>query len=183
VEWHRCSPHATDCAFRYSVRAYMLHELGANDPIQSRCGASSSSRQLPDGKSHHGHACSGVAGCGAQLRSTARLPSQFRQSLPAVRVVTHKTEASVRVSPQSVGMEHLDAAVSPSHPSPRKSTPTRMKPSRAVSYTADTRHRALGGALLLSEGSSLSPGKRLHHQRSSRHAMVPLSDTSPHPGG
>ena len=138
-------------------------------------------RQLPDGKSHHGHACSGVAGCGAQLRSTA--PSQFRQSLPAVRVVTHKTEASVRVSPQSVGMEHLDAAVSPSHPSPRKSTPTRMKPSRAVSYTADTRHRALGGALLLSEGSSLSPGKRLHHQRSSRHAMVPLSDTSPHPGG
>jgi hypothetical protein len=30
---------------------------------------------------------------------------------------------------------------------------------------------------------SLSPGKRLHHQRSSRHAMVPLSDTSPHPEG
>jgi hypothetical protein len=36
---------------------------------------------------------------------------------------------------------------------------------------------------ILSEGSSLSPGKRLHHQRSSRHAMVPLSDTSPHPEG
>jgi hypothetical protein len=36
---------------------------------------------------------------------------------------------------------------------------------------------------ILSERSSLSPGKRLHHQRSSRHAMVPLSDTSPHPGG
>jgi hypothetical protein len=34
-----------------------------------------------------------------------------------------------------------------------------------------------------SERSSLSPGKRLHHQRSSRHAMVPLSDTSPNPGG
>jgi hypothetical protein len=31
--------------------------------------------------------------------------------------------------------------------------------------------------------ASLSPGKRLHHQRSSRHAMVPLSDTSPHPEG
>ena len=75
-------------------------------------------------------------------------------------------------------MEHLDAAVSPSHPSPRKSTPTRMKPSRAVSYTADTRHRALGGALLLSEGSSLSPGKRLHHQRSSS-----SHDASPHPQG
>jgi hypothetical protein len=28
---------------------------------------------------------------------------------------------------------------------------------------------------------SLSPGKRLHHQRSSRHAMVPLSDTGLHP--
>jgi hypothetical protein len=47
----------------------MLHELGVNDPIQSRCGASSTSRQLPDGKSHHGHACSG-AGC--WLRSTAQ---------------------------------------------------------------------------------------------------------------
>jgi hypothetical protein len=38
----------------------------------------------------------------------------------------------------------------------RKSTPTRMKPSRAVSYTADTRHRALGGAMvptILSERS------------------------------
>jgi hypothetical protein len=52
------------------------------------------------------HAAGQVAGCGAQLRSTARLPSQFRQSLPAARVVTHKTEASVRVSPQSAGMEH-----------------------------------------------------------------------------
>jgi hypothetical protein len=39
------------------------------------------------------------------------------------------------------------------------------------------------GCEFLSEGSSLSPGKRLHHQRSSRHAMEPLSDTSPHPGG
>jgi hypothetical protein len=33
------------------------------------------------------------------------------------------------------------------------------------------------------EVASLSPGKGLHHQRSSRHAMVPLSDTSPHPEG
>ena len=31
---------------------------------------------------------------------------------------------------------------------------------------------------ILEEGSSLSPGKGLHHQKSSRHAMVPLSDTS-----
>jgi hypothetical protein len=36
---------------------------------------------------------------------------------------------------------------------------------------------------ILSERSSRSPGKRLHHQRNSRHAMVPLSDTSPHPEG
>ena len=34
-----------------------------------------------------------------------------------------------------------------------------------------------------SEGSSLSPGKGLHDQRSSRHAKVPLSDTQPHPEG
>ena len=40
------------------------------------------------------HAAGQVAGCGAQLRSTALLPSQFRQSLPAARVVTYKTEAS-----------------------------------------------------------------------------------------
>jgi hypothetical protein len=47
-------------------------------------------------------------------------------------------------------------------------------------------HTPAGGRApvdILSERSSLSPGKRLHHQRSSRHAMVPLSDTSPHPGG
>jgi hypothetical protein len=40
------------------------------------------------------------------------------------------------------------------------------------------------GPTILSERSSLSPGKRLqavpvHHQRSSRHAMVPLSDIAP----
>jgi hypothetical protein len=52
------------------------------------------------------HAAGQVAGCGAQLRSTARFPSQFRQSMPAARVVTYKTEARVRVSAQSVGMEH-----------------------------------------------------------------------------
>jgi hypothetical protein len=74
------------------------------------------------------------------------------------------------------------------HPDLRASTHPRSQPSCAVSQPADTRHRALGGAYhsmvpILSEGSSLSPGKRLHHQRSSIHAMVPLSDTSPHPEG
>jgi hypothetical protein len=37
--------------------------------------------------------------------------------------------------------------------------------------------------LRFSTKDPLSPGKRLHHQRSSGHAMVPLSDTSPHPEG
>jgi hypothetical protein len=78
----------------------------------------------------------------------ALIPSQFRQSLPAARVVTHKTEASVRVSPQSAGMEHLDAAISPSHPNPRTSTSPRTQPSCAVSHPADTRHTALGGAMV-----------------------------------
>ena len=100
---------ATDCAFRYTVRACYTSWV---QTIPYRA-AAVRPRQLPDGKSHHGHACSGVAGCGAQLRSTARLPSQFRQSLPAVRVVTHKTEASVRVSPQSVGMERGCLTISP----------------------------------------------------------------------
>jgi hypothetical protein len=31
---------------------------------------------------------------------------------------------------------------------------------------------------ILCEEASLSPGKRLHHQRSSRHATVPLSEAS-----
>jgi hypothetical protein len=47
------------------------------------------------------------AGCWLRrLRCTGPLPCQFRQSLPAAWVVTRKTEASVRVSPQSTGMEH-----------------------------------------------------------------------------
>jgi hypothetical protein len=39
---------------------------------------------------------------------------------------------------------------------------------------------ATHSSIIPGERSSLSPGKGLHHhQRSSRHAMVPLSDTSP----
>jgi ABC-type multidrug transport system ATPase subunit len=57
---------------------------------------------------------------------------------------------------------------------------------RASAHPADARPRALGSMArhtarcppFLSEGSSLSPGKRSHHQRSSRHAMVPLSEGS-----
>jgi hypothetical protein len=69
-------------------------------------------------------------------RSTARLPSHFRQSLPAVRVVTHKIEASVRVSPQSVGMEHpgrgcLTISPQPAHehPSSHPTVTHRVPPS------------------------------------------------------
>ena len=64
--------------------------------------------------------------------------------------------------------------------------PPRIQPEYATSHPAHARHRALGGGAtqIIEEGSSLpSPGKWLHHQRSSRHAMVPLSDTSPHPEG
>ena len=55
-----------------------------------------------------------------------------------------------------------------------------MQPSCAVSHKADTRHRALGGAMvpILSERSSLIPGNWLHHQRSSS-----SHDASPHPQG
>jgi hypothetical protein len=70
------------------------------------------------------HAAGQVAGCGAQLRSIARLPSHFRQSLPAVRVVTHKTEASVRVSPQSAGMEHPGRGCLTISPQPAHEHPT-----------------------------------------------------------
>jgi hypothetical protein len=55
---------------RYTVhariyRVSMLHELGANVPIQSRCGASPGPRQLPDGKSI-------ASRVGCWLRSTAQ---------------------------------------------------------------------------------------------------------------
>jgi hypothetical protein len=50
-------------------------------------------RQLPDGKSHRG-----------KLLAAETLAPLI--PLPAAWVVTHKTLASVRVSPQSVGMEH-----------------------------------------------------------------------------
>jgi hypothetical protein len=99
MERTRWDSHATPNVRPYIPRVSMLHELGANVPIQSRCGASPAT---PGAKSQNGQ----IAGCGAQLRCTGPLSCQFRQSLPAAWVVTHKTEASVRVSPQSVGMEH-----------------------------------------------------------------------------
>jgi hypothetical protein len=47
-----------------------------------------------------------------------------------------------------LGWSILGAAVSPSHHSPRTSTPPRTQPSRTASHPADTRHMALGGAMV-----------------------------------
>jgi hypothetical protein len=58
--------------------------------------------------------------------------------------------------------------------------PLEVTDARHVALDSVTQHGACTS--ILSEISALSPGKRLHHQRSSRHAMVPLSDTSPHSG-
>jgi hypothetical protein len=92
VEWHRCSPHATDCAVRLDIPHEHASRAGPVQTVPYRAAAVRLRREIAS------RACMQrgmqVAGCGAQLRSTARLPSQFRQSLPAARVVTHKTEAS-----------------------------------------------------------------------------------------
>jgi hypothetical protein len=71
-------------------------------------------------------------------------------------------------------------------PGVRSSTLTYSRYMPCLTYrphTIGSLERDAHAAHVLSEGSSLSPGKGLHHQRSSRHAMVPLSDTSPHPEG
>jgi hypothetical protein len=152
VEWHRCSPHATDCAFRYIhlYRTSMLHAGCKRSHTELlRCVPGNS----PTGNRIKGmHAAGQVAGCGAQLRSTARLPSQFRQSLPAARVVTYKTEASVPVSPQSVGMEHLSH-----HLTPARVRASPLAPNRHVPCPTQRTH-AIGLWMAkwcpLSEGSS-----------------------------
>jgi hypothetical protein len=65
-------------------------------------------------------------------------------------------------------------------PQPAQEQAPRIRPSYAVFRPAGARLRALRGAThsIISEGSSLSPGKRLHHQRSSS-----SHDASPHPQG
>jgi hypothetical protein len=73
-------------------------------------------------KSHHGQ----VAGGEARLMQRHWSPSvtRFRQSLPAAWVVTHKTKASVCVSPQSVGMEHPGRSCLTIPPQPAHEHPT-----------------------------------------------------------
>jgi hypothetical protein len=75
-------------------------------------------------------------------------------------------------------------------PQPARQHPHRTQPSYSAYHPVGADRRALCGAqqpdwVRDSQRKifSLSPGKRLHHQRSSRHAMVPLSDTSTHPKG
>jgi hypothetical protein len=86
---------------RYLYRVSMLHELGANVPIQSRCGASSLLSNSPTGNRITGRLL-------AEEHSTGAL-APFRdslgmQSMPAAWVVqvTRKAETMVRVSPQLV---------------------------------------------------------------------------------
>jgi hypothetical protein len=87
MERTRRASHATPNALVYTALACCTSSIGANVPIQSRCGASP---ETPGAKSQNGQ----IAGCGAQLRCTGPLPCQFRQSLPAAWVVTHKTKCA-----------------------------------------------------------------------------------------
>ena len=92
---------------------------------------------------------------------------------PAIAFYRRLSFQCVRCLPQFYYI-HGDCAPVPDQvPSPHK----------AGHRDTETRRHSERCKLVLSERSSLSPGKGLHHQRSSRHAMVPLSDTSPHPGG
>ena len=104
-----CRPymHAPDNAITYTACMSMLQDkatsVGANDPILSR-------RCVPDeslGKSR----------AGRLLAACSQAPVPFRDSsgsyFPAVWVVSRKTEARVRGSPQSGKMEH--PSTQPSH--------------------------------------------------------------------
>jgi hypothetical protein len=80
-----------------------------------------------------------------------------------------------------------DAAAESASPSRRREPEAREEPPQPEPPGGNGRtprgSRRSVTQSILSEGSSLSPGKGSHHQRSSRHAMVPLSDASPHPEG
>jgi hypothetical protein len=114
----------------------MLQELDANDPKQSRFGATCTVNS-PMGKSNRGSFL-------AAERSSIRATGWFLNSQdstgshhPAAWVVTRKTKARVRVSPQ-VGMEHPGRSCLTVPPQPEH--PLRMQPSYALSHP-DARHR------------------------------------------
>jgi hypothetical protein len=72
MERTRWASHAT-CTVHariYLYRVSMLHELGANVSIQSRCGASPANPRREMDRIDHGQ----VAGCGAQLKDTGPFP-------------------------------------------------------------------------------------------------------------
>jgi hypothetical protein len=92
----------------------------------------------------------------------------------AARAVTRETEATVRVC---VGVGTCsDGASSRLYvaPQPAHKHPHRMQPSYDVFHPLGAAHRArhVSVASILSERSSLSPGKRLHHQRSSKFGIL-----------
>jgi hypothetical protein len=169
VAWngtYRCSPRATctDCAFRYTGRTSMLHELGANDPIQLeplRCvpGNSPTVNRITGM-----HAAGQVAGCGAQLRSTACPPSVTFQAVTARRAGRNSQNRGQHTCFAAVGWDGasgrgcLTISPQPAHEHPPLAC---TQPSRTVSHPADTRHRALGGAqhIIIEEGSFLGLGK------------------------
>jgi hypothetical protein len=90
--------------------------------------------------------------------------------------VTRTIEARVRVSPHTrFGWSIRARSCLTIAPQPAHETLRSQQPAHPGPHPADARHRALAGATawrpLLSERSSLSPGKRLHHQG----ALVPTT--------
>jgi hypothetical protein len=139
------APHTLQMMRLYLLYRCMLHELGANVPIQSR--AAVRPRQLPDGKY-----IASRAGC--WLRSTAQghsSPSVTVQAFAIRCVGRHSQNRGKRACFAAVGWDgaswtqlshHSTLARARAPSSPRK------QPSCAMSHPEDTRHMALGGAMV-----------------------------------
>jgi hypothetical protein len=91
-----------------------------------------------------------------------------------------KTKAPARMDAAFELCAREDATLGAPPLSPTRCSPRVTRLPGRPPHSTLMLHRARGAAsgLILSERSALSPGKRLHHQRSSRHAMVPLSSRS-----
>jgi hypothetical protein len=86
----------------------------------------------------------------------------------------------VRVSRSSVGTGRPPVSTSLYvAPQPARQHPHRMQPSYDVFHPLGAAHRArhVSVASILSERSTLSPGKRLHHQRNSRSTKFGILST------
>jgi hypothetical protein len=177
IERRRWTPHAADYALRETVRVSTLQELVQTIPTEPLrgCGASS-----PLGKSHHEQ----VAGCGGQLAKRHQPPSVTVQAVTSCplygsHLATRKTKAGAL---GLFGQSILDALSHHTTPAFARATP--LACNCHVSCPTKRTH-AIGlwvqhstAPTILSERSSLSPGKGLHHQRSSS-----SHDASPHPQG